>query len=752
MKKKNIFKFLSVALLCTSFISSTKAMTASINTSYGVNFRSTPTSNEENIIASLKYNTKITIDDVTKYTGTGCDKGWYKAKYNDKSGYVCSEYVTINNTTTGLGTYYTTSAYDARVSGTLVNIRKKASTSSSAVALLMYGENLKIVSSSSSGNGCSKNWYQVSFQDSKTGYICGTYLKKYSDVTDTTETEKNVEYCNDLVASGFPKSYCPYLIKLHSEHPTWSFTPIKTNLSWKNVVKNETGKNYITKLITEPSYRASDRLLDGNAWYELTGPVVAFYLDPRNFLNEENIFMFEKLTFNEEIDTSETLQKVLLGTDLNTTTRINNFVKYGKENNVSSVSAAARVIQEGVTKNSYSGLSGNSDLTYRGLSLKGYYNLFNVGAYQDSYTTNPVARGLAWACGAIGSNFSTCGTYTSYARPWNTVAKAINGGIKFLGDDYINVGQYTLYFQKFNTANSKVDGAASPYTHQYMTNVQAPLSESSTIYSLYKSLNLLDEVSFNFSIPVYTSMPEEITTLPPIGNTENNLSSLKVDGEKIAGFDSDVISYTKYISNDKNSVVIDATASDASATIEGIGTIELTESETLVQVTVISETNEEKTYTIKLIKTGANEKTVDEIIEKIDVKVNDKYLYIMDPEITSTSLLTSINKEDATATLSLTNKDKKEKNDTVLKTGDLLNIKLTTNEEKTYTIVLLGDNNGDGEIDILDLLRTQKHILNSSILSDEYLEASDTNFDNKTDIVDLLRVQKYILKSIKDFK
>ena len=74
-----------------------------------------------------------------------------------------------------------------------------------------------------------------------------------------------------------------------------------------------------------------------------------------------------------------------------------------------------------------------------------------------------------------------------------------------------------------------------------------------------------------------------------------------------------------------------------------------------------------------------------------------------------------------------------------------MTLKLTSNGTSDYTIVIYGDNNGDGEIDIVDLLKLQKHILGVNKVTDAYLKASDVNKDGVVDIVDLLKVQKHIL-------
>ena len=45
---------------------------------------------------------------------------------------------------------------------------------------------------------------------------------------------------------------------------------------------------------TNDSYRTYSTPAEGKNWYYVNSEVVAFYLDPRNWLNEKYMFMFEK--------------------------------------------------------------------------------------------------------------------------------------------------------------------------------------------------------------------------------------------------------------------------------------------------------------------------------------------------------------------------------------------------------------------------------------------------------------------------
>lgn len=734
----------------------THALTGTVTATSGLYIRKGPASTYDDIL-TLSYNDKVTIasSTPTKTEDNTCTDGWYKVTYNSKTGYACSTWISISNTTTDAGTYYTTSGYEARITDYSYNyVRKTKSTSGNVAATLMFGEAVNIKGTYEPGGGCSKNWYKVSFRNNQTGYICGSELTFYKDAADIDFDEKDQAYCNELKAAGFPESYCPYLVKLHNSHPTWTFEPVITGLKWASVVKGESNKNYFSIMFDEPSFRKSDTKKDGGAWYVAKDSINAFYLDPRNFLYEDTIFMFESLKFNEQTDTIENIKAILKGTDLETDTYAKYFVEAGKKYNVSATHTSSRVVQEGTADLSLEGTSGLSTYKYRSRALKGYYNFFNIGAYQDDYTTIPVARGLAYACGALNGlgELQKCGYFTAYGRPWDTRKKAIYGGTEWIGDEYISYGQYTIYFEKFNTANSGIEDAAANYTHQYMSNVQAQVNEAMSVHYAYKSNKQLDKLNFVFSIPVYKSMPSSYVTFPPVGDSVNTLSDLKVNDETVTKFDEDVIEYVKYIPEETTSVKITATPTSSKSTVSGTGTINITETETIINIIVTSETNEDKTYIVKLIKTPDSKMNVEDLITKLELTTSNDYLFFTTPKPQIATLLTNIQKQSASANVKITDSKDAEITSGTLKTTNKINITMFNGDNKTYTVVILGDTNADGVCDIVDLLRLQKHILKSITLTNSKFEAADVNQDDKVDILDLLRVKKYILGSIKTFK
>lgn len=294
-----------------------------------------------------------------------------------------------------------------------------------------------------------------------------------------------------LSSQGFPESYKKKLRKLHKTHPNWVFKAKKTNLKYSTVLSRECrdGVSLIYKSYPKSyrdkgskSYRKGKYIAkDGSSWYNANRKVVSHYLDPRNFLNNTNIYMFLSLRYHSYQD-QNSVGKVLSGSKLpkygfSSTL----FYKAGKKYDVSPIFLASRARQE----------TGGGSIAIKGYRIKGktVYNPYNIGATSGS---NPVVTGLKY----------------SYRKGWTTRTKAVNGGASILSNQYIGKKQNTIYYQRFNVKN----GWLKVGSHQYMTNIMAPYSESKSMKRAYSSYGLADK-KLVFEIPVYKSMPSS-TALP----------------------------------------------------------------------------------------------------------------------------------------------------------------------------------------------------------------------------------------------
>ena len=114
---------------------------------------------------------------------------------------------------------------------------------------------------------------------------------------------------DDFEASiaGFPQSYKPYLRELHKKYPNWVFEKFDTGLDWDTVIDNEWGiKNLVSESASSENLKSkeaghynqeTDKYIQKDGGFVVANRLaVEYYMDPRNFLNEEGIFQFEKLT------------------------------------------------------------------------------------------------------------------------------------------------------------------------------------------------------------------------------------------------------------------------------------------------------------------------------------------------------------------------------------------------------------------------------------------------------------------------
>lgn len=122
-----------------------------------------------------------------------------------------------------------------------------------------------------------------------------------------------------------------------------------------------------------------------------------------------------------------------------------------------------------------------------------------------------------------------------------------------------------------------------------------------------------------------------------------------------------------------------------------------------------------------------------------------QYLINIAPNTTFEDMLKKI-KSNGIITLYKNNNEITDKK-TKISTGMKLKISYNdTNSE--YIIVVKGDSNGDGIIDIKDILQINKHRLNKISLKGENLLSGDVNKDNKVDIKDILQINKFRLNKI----
>ena len=577
--------------------------------------------------------------------------------------------------------------------------------------------------------GEENGFYKISLQFNSyyyTGYISkGTSSKAYVETKTFKVTDGDI---NQMLTLGFPKSYAEKLAKLKVSHPNWQFVPYKVNATWDEVIAGET-KYISTNLIngsntslrnTEDGAYVNGKWTEfaGGGWYSASKQTVKYFVDPRNFLNDGHVFMFEVLNFDSSVQTTELLQSLLNGTfmsgnafyynDNNEKVNISyaqTFRDAGEKNQISSVHLISRVIQE-------QGSNGSSLSSGDNSEYPGYYNFFNINA-NGKTTSEVIHNGLAYA----------------KKKGWNSPYNAIIGGASLL-NDYIKYGQNTLYLQKFDFAGDTY------YSTQYMQNVRAPYSESYTAYSAYVKNNSLD-IKFTFSVPVFKGTMPDKTSLDIKYNEDSSLSKLSVTSCNLnPSFTSSAYNYTCYIDKKIDNITVNASPTASTSTVKGTGKFDLNKDVTVLEIIVTSAAGTTSTYKITVNKVDEVVLTPDEILAKMQISNNGGYISGFDLGSDANSFNKLLNSVYPKAVSEISENK-------VLYTG--MNIKITSGITSNYIVVIYGDNNGDGVIDILDLLKIQKHLLGVNKLKNAYLNASDVNKDGVIDIIDLLKMRKHIL-------
>lgn len=503
--------------------------------------------------------------------------------------------------------------------------------------------------------------------------------------------------------SNFPKEYQDALNQIQKLHPKWNFEAYYTGIPWNTLILNETATHGRNRVInsSDLSWKCScGNVASGYAC--ASEGITKYYLDPRNFLNEVNIFQFLEISYNPKIHTVAGVKSAVSNSFLNkevTYTLIEKqkneegkevdvekeytkhyadiIIEAAKQSNMSPYSIATKIIQE-VGTNGSDSVSGN----YEG--YKGYYNFYNLGAYD---TGNAIVNGLKYA----------------RDKGWNNPYTAIIEGAKEIANSYTNAGQNTAYFYKWDVVgtsilkegNTQTVSSSNMFWHQYMTNVQDPTSQSKSLYNTYAKNNLLGE-SLNFIIPIYDNMPSE--NAMPSGFTTD-------DGDL-------------YYVNCTDGLAV---REKPSTSAKKIGTLY---KNTLVVMLEreCAEANGYKWDKVKL-SNGLTGYIASKYLTFKSASTSKAYEYKDNNIIIVPG--TSLDQIDKSATGEL-------------KTGSKIKI-----NGKEYTAVVLGDTNGDGYIDSRDSLQILRYQVGKFKLKNEYLKSADANHDGEVDSRDSLKILKY---------
>ncbi len=508
-------------------------------------------------------------------------------------------------------------------------------------------------------------WYKITYVTSGntvTGYVRENFVEVSEYNTDPTFEEQLKE---------FPTAYHDALKSLHAMYPNWIFRADKVPNSLESAVKLQTGtlfrklvhNKYISWRSMEKGYYDwSDKVWFTNSggWYGASREVITYFMDPRNFLNANDIYMYMQQKYDANTQTVDGVKQIIKGTfldakisdkndDYNGKTYAEVIIAAAKESKVNPYVLASTLIQEQGTK----GSTLSSGVTYK---KKTVYNFFNWGA-SGSTNEDVINNGAKYA----------------YDAGWFIRSKAIIEGAKKYSSGYITDGQDTYFYKNFNVLDPENTW------HQYAQNVEDSYSSAKKLQKMYADKK---DINLTFRIPVYKSLPKKVSPLPAKNDKYNNyyFDTIKVSG-LTPSFSRFTYEYSLSVSDDTSVYVKVPTG----ASITSADSFSLKKGDNTVKLVVKSETGYKNTYVINVDASKActlSITTKKPTVETPNVKVGDA------------------------------NGDGK------ISLSDLAKIRLHLLKE----ITLKGDNltgadaNKDGKISLSDLAKVRLHLLGEIIL------------------------------------
>lgn len=553
----------------------------------------------------------------------------------------------------------------------------------------------------------------------------------------------------------------------------WTFTILYTGLEWDKAIEGEylPHGNNLTQKTGEYvcPICGLDTIYEGRDWRCASKYGIAHYMDPRGFIDTDSIFQFETLSYNSKIHNQAGVEKILEGTIMHdkricdeysgsytTKTYSQVIMEAAEQSGASPYYLASRIRLE--TSGGTSGSVKNTN---------GYYNFYNIGAGSGSGT---IERALAYA----------------KSKGWDSPEASIIGGAKWIANGYINKGQDTTYLQKFNVTDNNT------YRHQYQTNIQAANNESWTTSKAYKSMGIFN-TPLNFVIPVFEHMPgssydpveNEIVTEDVKIQANGNLQIRVAPGtgsEVIGGYPTG----TPLLRVEKGVAEMSGYVWDKIVITEGDkkGTYGYVATNYLVPDNSKSYGDETMKANCNLVMRNGPGTTYSTVVEKVntgtevtrlkagefevDGRVWDRVEYNGKMGFISTDLLDKVSgTASPTGQIKIDGKTIyaspeanvakilqeipgamiKDKNGNQLEDKKLVPTGATVNG--TYTVIKVGDVNGDGKVNTGDTLAMSQHIEDyKKITNNNYLKAADANRDGKVNTGDSLVLRQHV----EDFK
>ena len=237
-------------------------------------------------------------------------------------------------------------------------------------------------------------------------------------------------------------------------------------------------------------------------------------------------------------------------------------------------------------------------------------------------------------------------------------------------------------------------------------------------------------------------------------NTLATLDNIKVtNGTLTPSFKSEVTDYIAYVGQDATNILITPILSDARARLsislndqayENISSIEVTdlENSNIVKIKVTG-TDSDTVYTVTIMKQSDEKITSNNYGHNI----SDGMIKTVKYNTSVDELKDQLDNDNSKLKIYLSDGTTEYTNDKVA-TGMI--VKLIENDIvlDQKIIVVLGDTDGNGDINAIDALKVVNHIIGTDSLIGPYMVAADTTKDMEINAIDALKIVNHIIGNI----
>ena len=583
-------------------------------------------------------------------------------------------------------------------------------------------------------------WYNVTY-NSYTGYIREDLITVTTHViTPPNEEEEEIVYKSfEEQLAEFPENYHPYLTALHEQYPNWVFTADNISITYAEAIALE---NIFPRKLVENQYLSWRSMENGafnwntgayavtdGRWYGASREVIAYYMDPRNFLNTNDAYIFMKQSYDVNSQSIVGLRELLKGrfmannyVDANDMTFGGDFalviMEAARQAGVNPYILASILIQEqgtngsefahGIKYNATLGIVATESNTLPSHTVVTVYNYFNFGV-SGTTESEKLQNGAKYA----------------YNSGWTTRSASIIGGAKKYADGYVNgnptnpyYNQDTYFYKNYNILNP------SKIYHQYAQNVSDQVSTASFLRKMYSDDKTTRLV---FRIPVYknNSLPETALKQPEKTANQNNyfFNTIEVEG-LTPTFSRYTYSYALQIEADTTVYVnVPETASIISEM-----TYNLVKGDNKVVLTVKSATGYTNDYTIN----------VNALADCVLTITTEKPTPPPPPEDGD---------GDGTGDGGTTTDPENPGGEGGEDGGDEKPDDVTP-PTPPEPVIIKGDVNGDGQVTLSDMSDISLYLVNSIVLNGDSFIAADTNNDGLVTLSDLSNIALHLIGSI----